>query len=194
MDLKQLRESLALWRRRNQYRQRKLDIAHERDDKAGISKWQRLRRLAGTMVRRRIGQIDEYTVHEITTKGGARGIVEQAFTVAHDAGGAQVYVGSDFRPGSGTTSGNVSDHAYNDAYRAARDIGKRGVDLLWGPPSPELDKAAVAVGRAFGRSYGTGRSTIIDTFNWNGYRIQIIWRTPMYGGHLGHIHVGAKRL
>lgn len=130
----------------------------------------------------------------ITTRGGAKGIVDQAFAIAHAAGGSTVYVGSSSRPGSTTTSGNVSDHSSNDASRAARDIGKRNVDLLVGPPSAELDKGVVAIGKAFGKSYGNGARTIIDTFTWKGFRVQIIWRTPLYGGHMGHIHIGVRRL
>ena len=74
----------------------------------------------------------------------------------------------------------------------------RGRNLLTGPPSRRLDKAVVAIGRAFGRpGYGNGRSgpyQDADTFVWKGYRIQIIWRTPKWGGHMGHIHIGAKKL
>jgi hypothetical protein len=133
---------------------------------------------------------------KVTTDGGARGIVEQAFEIAKEAGGDTLYVGSDLRPNSITTSGNVSDHSRNDATQAARDIGVRGIDLITGPPSPKLDKAVVAIGKAFGRNYGSGTSGPFqnaDNIQFEGYRIQIIWRTPKYGGHMGHIHVGAKR-
>ncbi|MGE4425004.1 MAG: hypothetical protein AB7G37_00965 [Solirubrobacteraceae bacterium] len=129
----------------------------------------------------------------ITTQGGAKGIVEQAYRLCREAGGSQVYVGSGYRPGSTTSSGNPSDHASNNAQQAARDIGKRGTNLLTGPPTPEVDRGAAALGTAFGRSYGDGRRTIIDTFTWRGYRVQIIWRTPLYGGHMGHIHIGVRR-
>lgn len=123
--------------------------------------------------------------------GGARGIVEQAAAVAQQCCGT--YVGSDFRPGSTTTSGNVSDHSGNDANRAARDIGVQGIDLLVGPPSPKLDEAVVRIGKLFGRNYKPGK-TIIDTFHFHGYQIQIIWRTSAYGGHMGHIHIGAHKI
>lgn len=129
----------------------------------------------------------------ITIQGGARGIVDQAAAMAAQISN-QNYVGSDYRPGSTTTSGNPSDHGSNDADQAARDIGHRGIDLLVGPPHRSLDLAVVAIGRAFGRNYGDGRQSIIDTFNWRGFRIQIIWRTPAYGGHMGHIHIGARKL
>lgn len=124
--------------------------------------------------------------------GGARQIVEAAASLASQIGGEGVYVGSDFRAGSTTSSGNVSDHSSNDATRAARDIGVRGINLITGPPSARLDRAVVAIGQAFGRSY-SGGVRIVDTFQWRGYRVQIIWRTPEYGGHMGHIHIGARR-
>lgn len=57
MTLTQLRASLALWRRRNTYRQRKLGVAHARNDKKGIAKWEKLRREAGYMIERRLAQI-----------------------------------------------------------------------------------------------------------------------------------------
>jgi hypothetical protein len=122
---------------------------------------------------------------------GARAIVENAVVIAKRY--PDVYVCSDFRSGSITTSGNVSDHSSNDGYRAARDISARGIDCITGPPPPSLDQAAVAIGQSFGRHYRLG-TTIIDTFAWKGFRVQIIWRTPLYGGHMGHIHVGARRL
>lgn len=130
----------------------------------------------------------------ITTDGGAKGIVDQAVTVAQANGGSGVYVGSSLRKGSTTTSGNASDHSQNNAYKAARDIGVRGIDLLVGPPSHKLDKAIIALGEVFDRDYGNGKHRVVDTFHWRGYRIQIIWRTPEYGGHMGHIHIGAMRL
>lgn len=105
-----------------------------------------------------------------------------------------MFVVSGFRPGSRTTSGSISDHSARDSRQAADDIAKKGVDAINGPPSPELDKASVAIGAAFGRKYAAGQVIDADTFNFNGYRIQIIWRTPKYGGHMGHIHVGARKL
>ncbi len=134
----------------------------------------------------------------ITTAGGARGIVEQAAVLAAEVGGKGVFVGSSHRPGDILSSGTPSDHSQNHDRLAARDIGVRGRNLLTGPPSRRLDKAVVAIGRAFDRpGYGNGRSgpyQDADTFVWKGYRIQIIWRTPKWGGHMGHIHIGAKKV
>lgn len=123
----------------------------------------------------------------ISTKGGAREIVETAAQVAAPFGTTVV---SAYRAGSVTTSGNLSDHSENDASRAARDIGVNGVDALKGPPPEQLDKAIVAIGDAFGRHYKGGKP-IVDTFTYKGYTVQVIWRVPSYGGHEGHIHVGA---
>lgn len=117
--------------------------------------------------------------------GGAKGIVEDAAAIAAQF---DTVVVSDYRPG------DPKDHGSNDADKAARDIAVQGIDALVGPPSPKIDRAVVAIGRAFGKNYGDGKSTIIDTFNWRGFRIQIIWRTPLYGGHMGHIHIGARKL
>lgn len=128
----------------------------------------------------------------IDTSGGAKSIVDSCARIAAQVSD-QNYVGSDYRPGSITSSGNASDHGSNDANQAARDIGHQGIDLLVGPPHRSLDLAVVAIGEEFGKDYGDGRQTIIDTFTWKGYRVQIIWRTPLYGGHMGHIHVGVRR-
>jgi hypothetical protein len=128
-----------------------------------------------------------------STEGGARGIVERAAAVGIARGGSGVVVVSALRPGDRTSSGALSDHSANDASRAARDIAVQGVNALTGPPSPKLDAAVVAIGQMFGRDYGDGKRTIIDTFHWRGYRVQILWRTPLYGGHMGHIHIGVRK-
>ena len=126
--------------------------------------------------------------------GGAAGIVDSAAAIVMQAGGGSLSVVSTERPGDTTTSGNLSDHSENNANRAARDVAKNGVDAITGPPSPELDRGAAALGKAFGRNYGDGARRIVDTFTFKGYRVQIIWRTPEYGGHMGHIHIGARKL
>jgi hypothetical protein len=129
----------------------------------------------------------------VDQSGGAKGIVEQAVEIAKQAYNQSIVV-SDYRPGSTTSSGNVSDHSANDAQRAARDISEPGINALTGPPTKGLDRAAAAIGKAFGRDYGDGSKTIIDTFQYEGFQVQIIWRTPKFGGHMGHIHVGCHIL
>ena len=57
MSRAQLRASLALWRRRHKYRQRKLDIAHAQNDGAAIRKWHALLEEAGENIRRRERQL-----------------------------------------------------------------------------------------------------------------------------------------
>lgn len=117
----------------------------------------------------------------------AKALVEHLAMVAQAAGGGGVYVVSAYRPG------DPLDHGSNDSDRAARDLAVRGVNAITGPPMPELDRAVVAIGEALGRKYRP-RTRIVDTFTQNGLRIQVIWRTPQYGGHMGHIHVGARRV
>lgn len=127
----------------------------------------------------------------INRTGGAKGIVEDAVRVCQKVGGSGVYVASAYRPG------DSKDHGSNNAQKAARDIAVKGIDALVGPPSPRLDKGCVALGKEFGRrGYGSGRNGPFqgaDTFQWKGYRVQIIWRTTRWGGHMGHIHIGVKR-
>ena len=199
MSLAWLKASRALWNRRRAYRKRKHTFYHYHSKRPDAertrlaTKWHNLEDEAAAMVARRDKQIAaKQPSYTITTNGGARGIVDQAYAIARRAGGSKVYVGSSFRPGDRVGSGNRSDHSGNDSYRAARDIGKQGTNLLSGPPSPELDRGIVAIGKAFGRNYGDGRGTVIDTFYWRGFRVQIIYRTPAYGDHRGHIHVGVR--
>lgn len=120
---------------------------------------------------------------------GALSIVQSAAAIAAPFGTTVV---SGSRPGSTTTTGNQSDHSERNANRAANDIGVEGVDALKGPPPKQLDQAIVAIGDAFGRPYKGGKG-IVDTFHRHGFQIQVIWRVPSYGGHMGHIHVGAHR-
>lgn len=130
---------------------------------------------------------------KIDDEGGAKGIVDDAVSVARCTGGNSVYVCSALRPSSTTTSGNVSDHSSNSAGQAARDISVREINCLSGPSSIKLSRAVVAIGKNFGRNYGSGRQRIVDTFGWKGYRVQIIWFTPEYGDHRGHIHIGVRK-
>jgi hypothetical protein len=57
MSRTQLRASLALWRRRHAWRQRRLDAAHKANDKARIDKWHKLLAEAGAIIRRRENQL-----------------------------------------------------------------------------------------------------------------------------------------
>lgn len=52
-----LRASLALWKRRHAYRQRRLDVAHERNDSARVDHWHARLERAGRMIRRRRAQL-----------------------------------------------------------------------------------------------------------------------------------------
>lgn len=52
-----LHQSLATWRRKHAYRQRQLDIAHDRNDKTAIEKWHKLLIEAGQAIRHREQQL-----------------------------------------------------------------------------------------------------------------------------------------
>ena len=130
---------------------------------------------------------------QIDDEGGAKGIVDDAVRVSRCVGGNAVYVCSALRPGSTTSGGNVSDHTSNSSVQAARDISVREINCIKGPRSIKLSRSVVAIGKEFGRNYGSGRQRIVDTFGWKGYRVQIIWFTPEYGGHDGHIHIGVRK-
>lgn len=130
--------------------------------------------------RRRAGQ------RAMNPGAGARAMVERAVKLVelmHPA----LYVVSAFRPG------DPMDHGSNDWDKAARDVAYPGRDALKGPPHRDLDDAAVIIGRAFGRKYEWAEPSV-DTHHWNGWRVQVIWRVPAYGGHLGHVHLGIHRL
>lgn len=124
-----------------------------------------------------------------STNGGARGIVEDGAKIGAGFG---LKVISDYRPGDHTTTGSVSDHSGNDENRAARDISN-AKDGITGPPTTEMDAAVEAIASAFGQRVN-GKHRIVLTWNWHGYRLQLIYRTPEYGGHMGHIHFGARKL
>lgn len=57
MNRVQLKASLALWRRRHAWRQRRLNAAHKSNDRKRIDKWHKLLTEAGAMVRRRENQL-----------------------------------------------------------------------------------------------------------------------------------------
>jgi len=102
---------------------------------------------------------------------------------------------SGFRPGAVVQgSGNVSDHSADDANRAARDLSN-SPDPLNGPPTPEMDRAVEEIGRAYGRQID-GSKPVQEFFDYNGLKMQIIYRTPPSktdAGHMGHIHVSGSK-
>lgn len=118
-------------------------------------------------------------------RDGAKATVEKLVAIAQSVK-ADLYVVSDFRPG------DPMDHGANGFDKAARDIAYPGIDALKGPPSSWLDSAVVAIGRAVGRGFKPG-VPVIDTWHVDGWRLQVIWRTTKYGGHMGHIHCGCHR-
>lgn len=132
--------------------------------------------------------------------GGAKAIADALAAIGMDVD-PNIYVGSALRPPSVLASGSYSDHSANDENMAARDIGYHGIDLIHGPPHPTLDEACQRMMAAVGETYKPG-TTVTDPatgkpfrdVHWKGFRIQFIWRTPEYGGHCGHCHVGVRRL
>lgn len=120
------------------------------------------------------------------SKKSAIDAVEWAAAVAagHGVGVISAFRGA----GERTSSGNLSNHAGNDKNRAARDLSNTGN----AKGSPEQEAAVRDILRGFGRRYPK-RGEIIDSFKWGDLDVEVIYRTPKYGGHIGHIHVGAHR-
>lgn len=137
---------------------------------------------------------DSSSPDKVSADGGAAAIVTQAFEIAKDASGSDIWVASDYRADDRLDSGKLGDHSENNANMAARDIAVKGIDAITGPPSPKLDKAVIAIGKAFHHPFKGGVTIDAVNFQYKGFRIQVIWRTKKYGGHMGHIHVGARKL
>lgn len=117
------------------------------------------------------------------TKGGARGMADRSARI-----GAQHGLGviSAHRPKATTTSGNISDHSQNDAERAARDLSNGS------KPTPEMDAAVEEIARSFGQRVN-GKKSVVKTFNYQGFRVQLLYRTNTGGNHFNHIHVGVRK-
>lgn len=103
-------------------------------------------------------------------------------------------VGGKRSAGETTSSGNLSDHAGNARSAWAYDLMTQG-----GVPTPNADKVASRIVRMLGgpRNYfAPSRGTDVPVFNKTvgPYRYQLIYRTPDYGGHLDHIHLGVRRV
>ena len=119
------------------------------------------------------------------SKTSAVEAVEWAAAVARRHGVDTI---SAFRPGSRTSTGNLSNHAGNDDQRAARDLSNTGNK----GGSKEQEAALKEIMEGFGRKYRK-RGPITDSFKWGDLDVEIIYRTPAYGDHRGHIHVGAHQ-
>lgn len=115
--------------------------------------------------------------------GGAKGYVDRAVSLANTFGVKQI---SRLRPGDRVQSGGLSDHAEDNQRRSATDLsntGNRG-------PSPEMDAVAEAIAAMTGQRVN-GKRPIVKTWHTDGgARHQLIYRTPAYGDHRGHIHYG----
>lgn len=121
-----------------------------------------------------------------STAGGARGMADLAQRIAARHGVVEI---SRLRPGASTTSGNLSDHSENSPNKAATDLSNTGNK----GPSSEQDAAVEEIAAAFGKRVN-GKTAFVKSWNYEGFRIQLIHRTPAYGDHRGHIHAGFKRI
>jgi hypothetical protein len=112
----QLRASLALWRRRHAYRQRKLDIAHQKNDKAGIAKWHGLLAEAGELIRRRERQLNDTPARPKFVTAASLGLTFQNVfgskgTVIHGTG--HYTAGSRVKDAAALKREMRADHAFH---------------------------------------------------------------------------------
>jgi len=84
-----------------------------------------------------------------------------------------------------TSSGGVSDHWVGSTSAFAYDLS--------GSVS-KMNKAASAIMLALGIKWDPSQGELIKDVYKGPYRIQVIYNTPKYGGHLDHIHVGVRRV
>lgn len=77
MTTAQLKVSLNLWRRRERYRQRKLDYYHQKNDAEKIAKWQALHKAAVSMVHRRQHQLTPLRMRAYNVARGLVGVMEE---------------------------------------------------------------------------------------------------------------------
>ena len=96
------------------------------------------------------------------------------------------------RPGSITTSGNVSDHDSGNGL----DIGVGGDIRGGGGSEKKGNELAYAAFRTAGLSKKEARANAkkggVYNINRNGVRYQILWKTEAGGNHFNHVHVGVK--
>lgn len=96
------------------------------------------------------------------------------------------------RPGSITTTGNVSDHDSGNGM----DLGVGGDIRGGGGNERKGDALAAAALRTAGMSAKEARAAAkkggVWNVNRNGVRYQIIWKSNTGGNHYNHVHVGVK--
>jgi hypothetical protein len=112
--------------------------------------------------------------------------------------GVPVEVISAFRPGATTTSGQPSDHADGNAI----DIGATSTSI-GGSQQDQLKGDRIAMGALIAAGmkpndakeavhFGEYQPVVVNYTGDNGIRVQVIWKTPAYGGHDDHVHVGLR--
>lgn len=112
-----------------------------------------------------------------TAAGGMRAVVDKCAAIGKRNG---CTISSDYRPG------DDGDHGGNDANRAARDISNGSA------PTPQMDATAEQIGAFFGKKINA-KTTVEQFFSWQGYEVDILYRTMTGGNHFNHVHVGGHK-
>lgn len=113
--------------------------------------------------------------------GGWGGTKNLAYQLSRGLGLKSV---SEKRDRKNTSSGGVSDHWTGSKNAYARDLGGT---------TEQMNRAAMILSRRLHLGWD-GHGPLIATVKRGRYRYQIIWNTPLYGGHLDHIHIGVRRV
>lgn len=119
--------------------------------------------------------------------GGSYSIAKSFADIGKSNGLAAV---SEKRGTKKTKTGGTSDHWVGSAEAYAFDLSNTGDG---GEPTPEMDRAAIAIAAKLGIKYD-GKTPLVLTVKLNGYRIQVLYRTQLGGDHNDHIHVGVRKL
>lgn len=118
----------------------------------------------------------------LSPRGGWAGTKGPVKSLARLSG---LQVSSEKRDRMSTATGGVSDHWTGSKDSFANDLSGS---------QAQMDRSAVRIARALGiKGYKRGQP-LVKTFNRNGIRWQLLYRTNVGGNHFDHIHVGARRL
>lgn len=117
--------------------------------------------------------------------GGSKAIIDQIRNKA----APNLDVISAKRSTKNTSSGHPSDHWTGSRNAYAYDLSDTGN----AGPSPGQTQAAKNIMKMLGMSW-SGRGRLVESPIIDGYRIQVIYNTPEYGDHRGHIHLGVKKV
>lgn len=84
-----------------------------------------------------------------------------------------------------TISGTRSDHQGPPEERWAADMSDGQ------SPTPGMNRLAAMLGQAFGVRINS-KAEVIRTISWQGFRIQVLYRTDTGGNHFNHVHCGVS--